>query len=209
MFYSQVKMGRKSTWTITQMYGLFKAYEYIMIVDWWYCHYLFSLRVVCMRKSESLEIDANKNIDGCQYVTILKWLWISLSVLELHLWVTPSTHMNLRYQVLVPMYVLWTPLATPLHCHIKHDDATKCKHLPRFVRGIHRSPVNSPHKGQWRGALMFSLICVWINGWVNNCEAGELMRHRAHHDVTVMIHDDGIPWAVVYSGWDPMSRCLQ
>ena len=29
-------------------------------------------------------------------------------------------------------------------------------------------PVNSPHKGQWRGALMFSLICVWINGWVNN-----------------------------------------
>ena len=29
-----------------------------------------------------------------------------------------------------------------------------------FVRGIHRSPVNSPHKGQWRGALMFSLICA-------------------------------------------------
>ena len=27
-----------------------------------------------------------------------------------------------------------------------------------FVRGSHRSPVNSPHKGQWRGALMFSLI---------------------------------------------------
>ena len=23
------------------------------------------------------------------------------------------------------------------------------------------SPVNSPHKGQWHGALMFSLICVW------------------------------------------------
>ena len=39
--------------------------------------------------------------------------------------------------------------------------------------GIHRSPVNSPHKGQWRGALMFSLICVWINGWVNNHEAGD------------------------------------
>ena len=35
-----------------------------------------------------------------------------------------------------------------------------------FVRGIHRSPVNSPHKGQWRRALMFSLICVWINSWV-------------------------------------------
>ena len=30
-----------------------------------------------------------------------------------------------------------------------------------FVRGIHRAPVNSPHKGPWRGALMFSLICAW------------------------------------------------
>ena len=27
---------------------------------------------------------------------------------------------------------------------------------------------DSPHKGQWRGALLCSLICVWINGWVNN-----------------------------------------
>ena len=51
-----------------------------------------------------------------------------------------------------------------------HDDVIKWKHFPRywpFVRGIHRSPVNFPHKGQWRGALVFSLICVWINGWVN------------------------------------------
>ena len=48
-----------------------------------------------------------------------------------------------------------------------HDDVIKWKHFPRywpFVRGIHRSPVNSPHKGQWRRALMFSLICVWIIG---------------------------------------------
>ena len=70
-----------------------------------------------------------------------------------------------------------------------HDDVIKWKHLPRywpFVRGIHRSPVNSPHKGQWHGALMFSLICVWINGWVKNREAGDLKRYRAHYDVTVM-----------------------
>ena len=32
-----------------------------------------------------------------------------------------------------------------------------------FMRGIHRSPVNSPHKGQWRGALMFPLICSLNN----------------------------------------------
>ena len=47
-------------------------------------------------------------------------------------------------------------------------------------------PVNSPHRGQWRGALMFSLICVWLNGWVNNREAGDLRRHRGHYDVIVM-----------------------
>ena len=46
--------------------------------------------------------------------------------------------------------------------------------------------VNSPHKGQWRETLMFSLICPWLNGWVNNGEAGDLRRHRAHYDVTVM-----------------------
>ena len=47
-------------------------------------------------------------------------------------------------------------------------------------------PVNSPHKGQWRGALMFSLICTWINGWVNNREAGDLRHYRVHNDVIVM-----------------------
>ena len=71
-----------------------------------------------------------------------------------------------------------------------HDDVIKWRHFPRywsFVRGIHRSPVNSPHKGQWREVLMFSLVCVWINDWVNNREAGDLRRHRAQYDVIVMI----------------------
>ena len=57
------------------------------------------------------------------------------------------------------------------------------RYLP-FVRGVHRSPVISPHKGQWRGTLMFSLICAWINGWVNNREADDLWPHRPHYDVT-------------------------
>ena len=55
-----------------------------------------------------------------------------------------------------------------------------------FVRGIHRLPVNPPHKGQWRGDLMFSLICAWTNGWVNNRGAGDLRHHCAHYDVIVM-----------------------
>ena len=72
---------------------------------------------------------------------------------------------------------------------LTHDDVIKWKHFPRnwpFVRGIHRSPVNSPHKGQWRRALMFSLICVWMNDWVNNREAGDLRRYCVHYDVLVM-----------------------
>ena len=72
---------------------------------------------------------------------------------------------------------------------IIHEDVIQWKHFPRywsFVRGIHRSPVDSPHKGQWRGVLMFSLIGTWINGWINNREAGYLRRHRAHYDVIVM-----------------------
>ena len=68
----------------------------------------------------------------------------------------------------------------------RHQMETFPRYWP-FVRGIHRSPVNFPHKSQWRGVLMFSLICAWINGWVNNREAGDLRRHRAHNDVTVML----------------------
>ena len=88
-----------------------------------------------------------------------------------------------------------------------HDDVIKWKHFPRnwpFVRGIHRSPVNSPHKGQWRAALMFTLICVWINGCVNNREAGDLRRYYAHYGVTVMIGNIWCRLTFVYQ-WDMVS----
>ena len=70
-----------------------------------------------------------------------------------------------------------------------HDDVIKWKHFPRywpFVRGIHLSPLNSPHNGQWSEALMFSLICVSINGRVNNPEAGDLRRYPTHYDAIVV-----------------------
>ena len=68
-----------------------------------------------------------------------------------------------------------------------HQMETFSALLALVVRGIHRSPVNSPHKSLWLGALMFSLICAWTNGWVNNQDAGDLMCHRAQYDVTVMV----------------------
>ena len=57
----------------------------------------------------------------------------------------------------------------PIICH--HDDVIKWKHFPcnwPFVREVHRSLVNFPHKGQWRGALMFALIYAWISDWVSS-----------------------------------------
>ena len=54
------------------------------------------------------------------------------------------------------------------------------------MRGIHRPQVNSPHKGQWRRALLFPLIYAWVNDWENNREADDLRRHRAHYDISVM-----------------------
>ena len=68
----------------------------------------------------------------------------------------------------------------------RHDDVIKWKHFPRYwpsMRVIQRSPVNSPHKGRWRGALMFSLICAWTDSWANNGDAGDLRRYRTHYDV--------------------------
>ena len=104
-----------------------------------------------------------------------------------------------------------------------HDDVIKWKQFPcywPFVRGIHRSPVNSLHKGQWRWALMFSLICARMNGWVNSGEAGDLRRHRVHYDVIVMriifYHDTLIVYFLIrayllFPGWlsksEPVSHC--
>ena len=85
----------------------------------------------------------------------------------------------------------WVRVILDWHCPINWLSCRRrqIETFPRywpFVRGIHRSPVDSPHKGQWRGALMFSLICVLTNSLPNNRGAGDLRRYRAHYDVTVM-----------------------
>ena len=74
-----------------------------------------------------------------------------------------------------------------------------CEGIHRWLLGIHRSPMSTPHTDQWRGALMFSFICAWTNGWVNNQDAGDLRLHRSHYDITLMwrrivIQWSGQPW---------------
>ena len=50
--------------------------------------------------------------------------------------------------------------------------------------------VNSPVTGEFpsqRPVTRSFDFAPWINGWVNNREAGDLRRHRAHYDVIVML----------------------
>ena len=54
------------------------------------------------------------------------------------------------------------------------------------MQGIHLSPVDSPHKGQWCGAFVFSLICTLTNGWINNQDPGDLRLHHTYYDISVM-----------------------
>ena len=80
-----------------------------------------------------------------------------------------------------------------------HDDVIKWKHFQRyfpFVRGIYWSPVDSPHKGQWRRALTFSLICARTKGWADNRDTIDLSRFCAHYDVTVMVNLLIFVWVV-------------
>ena len=88
------------------------------------------------------------------------------------------------------------------------EDYIKWKLFSRywpFVRGIHWSPVNSPHKGQWCGALVFSSNCTWINCWVNNREAGDLGRHRTQYDATVK-SKDLFYWRGLAETWTCLDR---
>ena len=113
-----------------------------------------------------------------------------------HTCVQQTWVMSVRCTVWAPSSTQWTELdlhesaCRPRSPENGHGDVIKWGNFPRywpFVRGNHWSPVNSPHKGQWRGALIFSLISAWANGWTNNLDAGDLRRLRAKYDVIVMI----------------------
>ena len=83
----------------------------------------------------------------------------------------------------------------------KINSISGVRYLGKITIGNSLLPVNSPHKGQWCGALMFSLICIWTNGWVNNRNSGDLRRHRTHYDVTVL----GLPG--ILEKWDCQHLC--
>ena len=106
-------------------------------------------------------------------------LWVWSAVTDPHSVVQTLAYISLRvsWRGLSP----YTTSFTWWHHRMETFSA-----LLAFCAGISPVSVNSPHKGQWRGALMFSLICAPINDWVNNREAGDLRRYRCHYEVIVM-----------------------
>ena len=125
------------------------------------------------------------NFQTQKHISRIDFLGISFEI--------PLLHMNAtRSHMISPQWFRWW-LANQATGHYLSQCWPRSMMMETFsallasMREIHRSPVNSPHKGQWRGALMFSLICAWINGWVNNRGVGDLRRHRSHYDVIVML----------------------
>ena len=110
--------------------------------------------------------------------TALGDIWFSRLAEYLVIWSNFGKKLT-RTTVIDPLPYAWLVMGQRFHIQ---DDVIKWKHFLcywPFVRRIH----GSPHKGQWRGALMFSLVCERINAWLNNRQAGYLRRHRAHYDV--------------------------
>ena len=130
-------------------------------------------------------------------VVIQKWIGMHISYFLIHVWLRLcDTSKYPAHYVALNFEGSWCERNGEMGsawCAKIHDDFMKWKHFRRnwpFVRGIHRSPVNSSHKGQWRGALIFSVICAWINGWLNNGEAGVYRYHCAHYGVIVMVQGE-------------------
>ena len=140
--------------------------------------------------NKRLQLDLSTTPHSLHYVSYGDPLWVFVTKMHSYNWTT-------LYGILLILKI----------CFSKDDDFIKWKHFLRywpFVQANHRSPVNSPHKGQWLGTLMFFLICAWIKVWVNNRDAGDLRRHRVLYDVTLMkllgIHDIPILHGVI-SWW--------
>ena len=129
-----------------------------------------AMTIVASKTLELITVNrVEKNIKGRQKIDLL--------------WKRPTHwHVHIYTWRIYPDIIRFT---TPL-CIMMTSSNGNIFRVTGPLCGEFTGPVNSSHKGQWRGALMFFFICAWINGWVNNREAGDLRRYHGHYDVTVM-----------------------
>ena len=110
-------------------------------------------------------------VNNCKYRSLVELIWFHRVV-----W---CYYRGIYHNLTIPCRI-WSYMMTSSNGNIFRVTGPLC--------GEFTGPGEFPiHKGQWRGALIFSLICVWINGWVNNREAGDLRRYRGHYDVNVIL----------------------
>ena len=106
-------------------------------------------------------------------------------MLEIHTPHDLSYFIMLMYRFILPTSLRVTSRALGQSC-----DRSQCQwwrhQMKTFSAGNSLVISEFLHKGQRRGNFMFSLICAWTYGWINNPGASDLMRHRAHYDVTAM-----------------------
>ena len=136
-----------------------KTCENIKIYYVWHHHQYFPAYIYSRRSSKDVMVKKNN-----YYPTMPSYV---IKKMRLYIWSRTKHDYNFccLYQI------------APWWHHLRHWS---------FVRGIHRSPVNSTNKGQWCGFVIFSLICAWTNGGANHWDAGDFRRHGAHYDITVM-----------------------
>ena len=130
-----------------------------------------------------------------------------------------STNTRKRFQCLIRFLLI--KFAKFLQCK-PWDLVTKCPerfsiwpssndNFFRVTGPLWGESTGHPHKGQWRGALIFSFIYAWTNGWANNGDAGDLKRHRAHFNVTLMYWTSiksksrGFVILIVFKPWSPLA----
>ena len=82
------------------------------------------------------------------------------------------TQILIKISIFVLASILLYTVINKNHAQVSRFDVLLYFPFWPFVLGIHRSPVNSPHKGQWRGALTFSLIYAWTISILHICVIG-------------------------------------
>ena len=111
------------------------------------------VQIMAWRRPGDKPLSETMMVSLLTHICVTRPQWVKCN--HIHVW-----HLSVWHR--------WNQRRVALECDADHNDAIKWKHFPRywsFMRGIHRPPMNSPHKGLWSGAFMLFF---------------DLRRHRGH-----------------------------